>query len=108
MPLPKRDAVRLPVIKGNGVTADPKVFAAVTKVLSELPAGLLSRVDHASAESRDFVELKLTNGRSVIWGDGSRGRDKSLVLEALLGVKDKATEPVKVYDVSSPDHPVTR
>ena len=106
--LAKRDAVRLPVIKGNGATADPKVFAAVTKVLSELPAGLLRRVDHASAESRNFVELELTNGRSVVWGDGSRGRDKSLVLEALLGVKDKAKDPVKVYDVSSPDHPVTR
>lgn len=108
VPLAKRGAVKLPVIKGNGATADPKVFAVVTKVLSELPEDLLAKVDHASAESRDFVELKLTNGRSVVWGDGSRGRDKALVLEALLGVKDKSKKPVRVYDVSSPDHPVTR
>lgn len=107
-PLAKRDAAKLPVIKGNGATANPKVFAVVTQVLAELPQDLLVKVDHASATSKNFVELKLSNGRSVVWGDGSRGHEKALVLDALLGVKDRAGDPVKVYDVSSPDHPVTR
>lgn len=103
-----KDKPKLPTIRSSKVTKDPKVFAMLTRVLSELPDKLLATVDHATATSKDFVELKLNDGTLVIWGNDQDSALKTKVLEALLGAPKDKKAPIKVYDISSPQHPVAR
>lgn len=102
----KRDSVKLPLIDGKKSKQDPAVFASLTHVLAALPASTLKKLDHASAQTVDSVELMLTNGQKVIWGSDERSGDKARVLTAFL--KDKKQQGVDTFDVSTPDHPVTR
>lgn len=103
-----KDKPKLPTIRSSKVTKDPKVFSMLTRVLSELPDRLLANVDHATATSKDFVELKLNDGQLVIWGNAQDSALKTQVLEALLGAPKDKKSPIKVYDISSPRHPVAR
>lgn len=106
--LGKKDKPVLPTIRSSAVTKDPQVFSMLTRVLSELPDKLLAGVDHATATSKDFVELKLEDGTLVIWGNDEQSALKSEVLAALLGAPKDKKSPIKVYDISSPQHPVAR
>jgi cell division protein FtsQ len=54
------------------------------------------------------VELKLIDGQTIVWGNAGEKELKARVLEALLKVPADPANPVKVYDVSVPRHPVTR
>ncbi|MGL3804946.1 cell division protein FtsQ/DivIB [Paeniglutamicibacter sp. R2-26] len=103
-----KDKPKLPTVKSNSVVKNPKVFSMLTQVLSVLPDTLLATVDHATATSKDFVELKLKDGTLVIWGDDQESALKIEVLEALLGAPKDKKSPIKVYDISSPQHPVAR
>lgn len=108
-PLAKRDGVDLPVISARDSTSDPAVFATVTRVLASLPESVLKRLEHAGGKTIDSVELKLTNGKTVLWGNAERSADKARVVTALLRVEDGPDgAAIEVYDVTSPDHPVTR
>lgn len=103
----RRDEVRLPLIDGgtNAVTSD--VFPSITAVLAELPVSVLSRLNSASAASVDSIQLSLTGDQKIFWGSAERSAQKAQVLEALLAMP--ATEPpVREFDVSTPDRPVTR
>ncbi|MDO5742933.1 MAG: cell division protein FtsQ/DivIB [Micrococcaceae bacterium] len=106
--LGKKDKPGLPTIRSSAVTKDPQVFSMLTRVLSELPDKLLASVDHATATSKDFVELKLEDGTLVIWGNDEQSALKSEVLAALLDAPKDKQAPIKVYDISSPQHPVAR
>lgn len=106
--LKAKDKPKLPTIRSSKVTKDPKVFSMLTRVLSELPDKLLANVDHATATSKDFVELKLNDGQLVIWGNDQDSALKTKVLEALLAAPKDKKAPIKVYDISSPQHPVAR
>ncbi|MBP3036847.1 FtsQ-type POTRA domain-containing protein [Arthrobacter sp. zg-ZUI100] len=102
-----RAQARLPLIDGGTEAVNSRVFSTVTSVLSVLPPKVLEQLDHASAGSVDSVELKLVNGQSVFWGSAESNVAKARVLEAMLGMPAK--EPaVKVFDVSTPNAPVTR
>ncbi|KAA0979687.1 cell division protein FtsQ/DivIB [Paeniglutamicibacter gangotriensis] len=103
-----KDKPKLPTIRSSKAAKDPKVFSMLTSVLSELPDKLLKSVDHASASSKDFVELKLKSGTQVIWGNDQDPALKAKVLEALLAAPKDKSSPIKVYDISSPNHPVAR
>lgn len=103
-----KDKPKLPTVKSSAVTKNPKVFSMLTKVLSVLPDTLLATVDHATATSKDFIELKLKDGTLVIWGDDQDSTLKIEVLDALLGAPKDKESPIKVYDISSPQHPVAR
>lgn len=103
-----KDKPKLPAVKSTPVTKNPKVFSMLTRVLSELPDKLLATVDHATATSKDFLELKLKDGTLVIWGNDQDSALKIKVLEALLGAPKDKESPIKVYDISSPQHPVAR
>jgi len=107
-PLAKRSDALLPVISASAATGDPAVFRTLTHVLAGLPASVLAQLDYAGAKTIDSVELTLSNGKTVVWGNEERGGQKARVLQALLKVKDDPRSPVEVYDVSSPDQPVTR
>ena len=54
------------------------------------------------------MELKLVDGQTIIWGNAGEKELKAKVLEALLKVPADPKNPVSVYDVSVPRHPVTR
>jgi cell division protein FtsQ len=101
-------SVALPVIDGGAGTIGKDLFQATAAVLGALPAEVLAKLSNASAQSVDAVELKLVDGQTIVWGNASEKELKAKVLEALLKVPADPKNPVRVYDVSVPRHPVTR
>lgn len=108
-------SVALPLIDGGKAAIGKDTFAAMTAVLANLPQPILAQLANASAKSPDAVELKLADGRNVIWGNASDMVLKAQVLEALLNAPEPTAVPgkpvpvpAKVFDVSAPRHPVTR
>jgi cell division protein FtsQ len=101
-------SVALPVIDGGAGAIGKDLFQATAEVLGALPPDVLSKLSNASAQSVDAVELKLVDGQSVIWGNAGEKELKAKVLAALLKVPADPKNPVRVYDVSAPRHPVTR
>ncbi|MCQ2001244.1 cell division protein FtsQ/DivIB [Arthrobacter zhaoxinii] len=104
---PDRAAVPLPLIAGGGEAVNAKVFPSITAVLAALPPEVLARLENASAQTVDSVELKLNSGQTVFWGSADANEAKARVLEALLKM-EPSDPPVQVYDVSTPERPVTR
>ena len=102
-----RAAVALPVIAGGSEAINASVFPSITAVLAALPPEVLGRLENASAQTLDSVELKLKSGQTVFWGSADANEAKARVLEALLKM-EPSDPPVQVYDVSTPDRPVTR
>ncbi|QHK18793.1 FtsQ-type POTRA domain-containing protein [Pseudarthrobacter psychrotolerans] len=105
---PDPAAIALPVIDGGAGTIGKDLFQATAAVLGALPLDVLSKLSNASAQSVDAVELKLVDGQTIIWGNAGEKELKAKVLEALLKVPADPKNPVRVYDVSAPRHPVTR
>ena len=101
-------SVSLPVIDGGAGTIGKDLFQATAEVLGALPPDVLSKLSNASAQSVDAVELKLVDGQTIIWGNAEEKELKAKVLAALLKVPADPKNPVRVYDVSAPRHPVTR
>ena len=77
-------------------------------MLGALPPDVLARLSDASAKSVDAVELKLVDGQTIVWGNAGEKELKARVLAALLKAPADPKNPVAVYDVSVPRHPVTR
>lgn len=102
-----RDAVELPLIDGGTNAVNSAVFSSITDVLSSLPADIRKRLVHASAESIDSVELKLTDGKTIFWGSSEESGEKARVIAAMLTLPPQ-DPPVNVFDVSTPSRPVTR
>ncbi len=101
-------SVPLPVINGGDGALSKDLFQAITAVLGALPADVLARLSDASAKSADAVELKLVDGQMIVWGNAGERELKAKVLAALLKAPADPKNPVRVYDVSVPRHPVTR
>lgn len=99
-------SVPLPLIDGQGANQD--LFKAITAVLATLPGDVLAKMASASAKSPDAVELKLTDGKIVVWGNADEKELKARVLEGLLKAPANPKVPVNVYDVSAPRHPFTK
>lgn len=99
-------SVPLPLIEGNAARAE--LFSAITAVLATLPADVLAKMASASAKSPDAVELRLIDGKTVVWGNAEEKELKARVLEALLKAPADPRVPVNVYDVSAPRHPLTK
>lgn len=86
-------------------TVDPTqsdLLSDLGTVTAALPKSLRGKIRQVDAGSRDTVELKLTKGRTVIWGNASESELKAKVTAGLL--KRKAS----VYNVSAPGYPTTR
>ncbi len=101
-------SVSLPVIDGGTTPAGRELFSAITAVLATLPPDVLSQMATASAKSVDSVELKLTSGKTVVWGNEADKELKAKVLAALLKKPQDPKNPVSIYDVSTPRQPFTR
>lgn len=80
---------------------DPATVAALA-VRAELPADLAAQVAVLRATTPSDVELVLTDGRTVVWGEPGRADTKAAALAALL------TMPGSAYDVSAPGVVVRR
>lgn len=102
-----RGAVQLPLIDGGTAAIDSAVFPSITAVLAELPADVLGRLNSASASSPDSIQLSLSGDQKIFWGSAERNAAKARVLTALLAMPP-GEPPVKEFDVSTPDRPVTR
>ncbi|MFJ2509134.1 cell division protein FtsQ/DivIB [Arthrobacter citreus] len=103
----ERGQAALPLIDGGTDAVNSSVFPTVTAVLAALPPNVLGMLDHASAQTVDSVELQLTGGQTVFWGSAEANAAKARALEALL-LMPPADPPVSVFDVSTPNRPVTR
>jgi len=75
---------------------DPLTRAAVT-VVNAVPSVLNIQVDEVLARSISDISLKLTDGRTVLWGGADDAERKAAVVLPLL------TREGTVFDVSSPN-----
>lgn len=98
----------LPVVASAADVADEDVFNTITEVLGSLPDHLRDQVRAASGSSIDSIQLELTSGKMVMWGNTEEAEKKARVLDALLGLDDEEAAQMSEYDVSAPDFPVTR
>jgi cell division protein FtsQ len=89
----------LPSIEVARIAPEDPSTRAVVEVLGKIPPQLRERVVTLAAKSPGDVQLKLTDGRLVKWGNAADSERKALVLAALL------TRPGKTYDVAAPDLP---
>ncbi|MEV0228943.1 FtsQ-type POTRA domain-containing protein [Nonomuraea sp. NPDC050786] len=88
----------LPVLKvDTPATGDPATMAAL-QVIQAVPGEVAPKLREVRAGTAEGVTLKLSDGRTVIWGGADRSQEKGRILTSLLK-REKAT----VYDVSSPD-----
>ncbi|MET0820465.1 MAG: FtsQ-type POTRA domain-containing protein [Aeromicrobium sp.] len=76
-------------------------LTAVVALIGRKDPALRRQVESVSAASKDSIELKLTKGRTVMWGSRDDGRRKLQVLTPLLQIEASR------YDVSAPDRPTT-
>jgi cell division protein FtsQ len=88
---------RLPVLRVDRFAADDLASRAALAVVDALPDDLLLRVDEVRARSAASVTLRLSDGRTIMWGGADRAEQKVRVIDELLRRK------ADVYDVSSPD-----
>lgn len=105
-PATEKNSESLPVIELANGSKDQDVFLAVTQVLGEITSEVRAELASATASSIDSVQLKLNDGRTIVWGSADEGSKKAAVLAALLTVDPE--ESGETIDVSSPDHPVTK
>jgi cell division protein FtsQ len=91
----------LPLVTAPAAAGEP-AFRAALAVLTSVPAPVRRQLLEVRAASPEQVTLRLTRGRTVMWGSPDRGDRKAAVLTALLSRR------ARVYDVSAPDAPTTR
>lgn len=91
----------LPIVSAP-VDAGPPALRAALDVLDALDVRVRDQVRQVRAADADHVEMRLSRGRTVLWGSEERAERKASVLAVLL------TRKASVYDVSAPDTPTTR
>lgn len=99
--LDRRRPAGLPVLDAPAGAGRAELRSALD-VLDSLPAAVRAGVREVSVVSAEEVTLRLSKGRSVVWGSTERAERKAAVLTVLLSRK------ASVYDVSAPDTPTTR
>jgi cell division protein FtsQ len=97
----ERVGSRPPGLPRLDLTADAAGRAAL-EVARALPVSLRTLVERISARTPESVELRLRDGRTVVWGGSDRNGEKARVLRALLH------QPGQSYDVSTPTVVVVR
>jgi len=91
----------LPVVHMRATTrAD--ALAEGAKVIDALPPRLASKIDYVDVATIDTISLRMSNGRTIMWGSADDSESKARVIEVLL--RQKAS----VYDVSVPGQPTLR
>jgi cell division protein FtsQ len=89
--------------------AGDRATEAGLAALASLPRNVRSDVVSAGATTAEDVTLTLTDGTTVLWGDGHDSEAKGRVLTALIEQIAAGTlEPAQTIDVSAPDAVVLR
>jgi len=91
----------LPLVSAP-VDAGAPALRAALDVLDVLPDPVREQVRQVRAATVEQVTVRLSRGRTVVWGSTERAERKAAVLAVLLSRK------ASVYDVSAPDTPTTR
>ena len=97
----------VPVIEIAGEDTSGPAFAAVTAVLLSLPVDVRTKVQTATATTKDDVSFVLSGvGQRVVWGGASDSTRKAALLATLISITDadKAGE----FDVSAPSNGIFR
>ncbi|MET0964920.1 MAG: FtsQ-type POTRA domain-containing protein [Nakamurella sp.] len=81
------------VAPGSG---DPATLAAVS-VVQALTTDFRPQVTELSARTAFDVELTLTDGKKVLWGEATQSAEKMQILPALLAAQDGSS-----YDITDP------
>ncbi|MFF2961281.1 cell division protein FtsQ/DivIB [Streptomyces sp. NPDC057963] len=79
-----------------------RLVREAVRVAGGLPGGIAEETKVVRVTSYDSISLRLTRGRTVIWGSGEDGPVKVKVLTALMKAAPKAGH----FDVSAPTAPV--
>jgi cell division protein FtsQ len=88
------------MVTAPDVKSEPLAEAA--RVVTSLRSDIEALVERVEVESVDRIRLRLTGGRTVMWGSAEDSAQKAEVLAVLL--KRDARE----IDVSVPGRPTTR
>lgn len=91
----------LPMVSAPVDAGRPALRAALD-VLAALPDRVGDQVRQVRAADAEHVTIRLSRGRTVLWGSTERAGRKASVLAVLLSRR------ASVYDVSAPDTPTTR
>jgi cell division protein FtsQ len=79
-----------------------EALAEAARVVTSLRADIAGDVDQVEVESVDRIRLRLTGGRTVMWGSAEDSAQKAEVLAVLL------ERDAREIDVSVPGRPTTR
>jgi cell division protein FtsQ len=89
--------------------AGDRATEAGLAALASLPRNVRADVVSARATTAEDVTLTLTDGTTVLWGDGADSEAKGRVLKALIEQIAAGTlDPAQTIDVSAPDAVVLR
>lgn len=101
------DEAGVPLLEGGPDAVKSDSFTSAVAALQTLPQSLLSQLNKVEADSPSNIRLDMKDGSQVIWGTSDDSEFKAQVLNSLVkALKDQGG--ASVYDVSSPDHPVTK
>lgn len=78
-------------------------LAEAGKVAASLPRSVQRRVDFIHVATVDQIELRLKDGRSVVWGSAEQSAEKAEVLAVMLPKRH-----LQMIDVSVPARPTAR
>ncbi|WP_395106034.1 cell division protein FtsQ/DivIB [Actinomadura sp. SCN-SB] len=84
---------------------DASTLAAL-RVVHTLPERLRRQVDIVEAPSAESVTLRMSGGRTVVWGSDERAEEKVRLVDALR--KTAAGRAARTIDVSAPEVVTTR
>lgn len=105
----RQAATAPPGIPTTSVTGGQLILAA--EVSAALPAPTRALVKTVSVDPADGVSLKLTDGRTVLWGGSDRSGEKAQLLSTLLLAAPGSSPPKvpgSVIDLRDPSVVVTR
>lgn len=81
---------------------DERTVAAAARVAADIAgSSVAGDLQSITAETRDSIQLDLTEGRTVVWGSAEQSDAKLQVLVPLLEIDARS------YDVSAPERPTT-
>ncbi|MET7620250.1 FtsQ-type POTRA domain-containing protein [Streptomyces sp. NPDC005408] len=78
-----------------------RLVAEAVLVRGELPGKVAADTRVVTVGSYDYITLKLTRDRTVVWGNSEQGEAKARALTALM----KAAPEARHFDVSAPTAP---
>ncbi len=94
-------AVRRP--SGTQRFGTARLVREAVRVAGDIPAAVAGSTQVVKVRSYDSVTLELSDGRTVDWGSGEKGRAKARTLTALM----KAAPRARHFDVSVPTAPAS-